>query len=160
MKETESDFTTKELDALCQLYMDCKLSVLEEKELEYLLSRTSLTSDAIEDVRALMGSGPGPRVKAVPLKRKRSMWRSPLATAAAVALVVAAALVYPLSHPGGSSADGEIYIAAYSNGRPLTGKAAESAICEAMARADSLMQYAAVMEHEAMQRAEQIVNRF
>ncbi len=40
MKTDEMNLTVEELEELCRLYMDCKLSVMEEKELEYVLSQT------------------------------------------------------------------------------------------------------------------------
>ena len=55
MKQTTEGFTIEEAERLCQLYMDCKLSVLEETELEYVLSQTELDSPMIQDTRKLMG---------------------------------------------------------------------------------------------------------
>jgi hypothetical protein len=37
MKQTLEKISIEEAERLCQLYMDCQLSVLEETELEFVL---------------------------------------------------------------------------------------------------------------------------
>lgn len=46
--------TVEEIEQLCRLYMDCRLSVLEETELEYVLLRSEMDSPLINDTRMLM----------------------------------------------------------------------------------------------------------
>lgn len=150
--------TIDELDKLCHLYMDCKLSVLEEKELEYVLTHTELTSPAIEEVRSLMN------VQSLPQSPKQSAikrawnWRYIAGIAASVAVVLSVA-VYAFFPEGanltGSEAGG--YVAAYSHGKQLKGKDAMVATHLAMAKADSLMNFAAMTEHEYMIKAENII---
>ena len=55
MKQTTEQFTIEEAERLCQLYTDCQLSVLEETELEFVLSQAELDSPMIQDTRKLMG---------------------------------------------------------------------------------------------------------
>ena len=54
MKQTTEQFTIEEAERLCQLYMDCQLSVMEETELEYVLAQTELDSPMIHDTKKLM----------------------------------------------------------------------------------------------------------
>ena len=55
MKQDTRHITLEEAEQLCQLYMDCQLSVLEETELEYVLMRSELDSPLLGETRAQMG---------------------------------------------------------------------------------------------------------
>ena len=55
MKQDTRHITLEEAEQLCQLYMDCQLSVLEETELEYVLMQSELDSPLLGETRALMG---------------------------------------------------------------------------------------------------------
>jgi len=44
----------EEIEKLCQLYLDCQLTVLEEKELELLLLKSHFDSPVINETRDLM----------------------------------------------------------------------------------------------------------
>lgn len=44
----------KELEELCSLYMECRLSLFEEKELQYVLSKYKGDSPIIDDVKKIM----------------------------------------------------------------------------------------------------------
>lgn len=52
IKET---LTLQELEELSQAYMDCRLSRLEEEELELVLLCSDLTSPILDEVRGVMG---------------------------------------------------------------------------------------------------------
>lgn len=54
MKQAMRYITVEEIEQLCRLYMDCRLSVLEETELEYVLLRSEMDSPLINDTRMLM----------------------------------------------------------------------------------------------------------
>lgn len=55
MKEQDIKLTLQETEQLCRLYMDCRLSVLEETELQYVLGKLPYSSPCIDEVRMLMG---------------------------------------------------------------------------------------------------------
>lgn len=157
MKTDELNLTIEELDELCRLYMDCKLSVLEEKELEYILTRTELTSPSIDEVRSLMNiqllHSPQPSVK----KRTRN-WGYFSGIAASLAVILSAVTFLLLPFCGNlSDTKQNVYIAAYSHGERLNGRDAIKATDEAMAKADSLMNYAALNERQYMLKAENII---
>lgn len=65
MRQTMEQFTVEEVERLCLLYMDCQLSVLEETELEYVLSQTELDSPMIQDIRKLMGISRSVRISGI-----------------------------------------------------------------------------------------------
>lgn len=53
--DTKERFTLQEIEQLCRAYMDCRLTRLQEKELELILLYCDLTSPIIAEVRVLMG---------------------------------------------------------------------------------------------------------
>ena len=55
MKDQDVKLTFQEIEQLCVLYMDCRLSVLEETELQYVLGKLPYSSPCIDEVRMLMG---------------------------------------------------------------------------------------------------------
>lgn len=55
MKEQDEKLTLQETEQLCRLYMDCRLSVLEETELQYVLGKLPYSSPCINEVRLVMG---------------------------------------------------------------------------------------------------------
>ena len=160
MQTDVMNFTVEELDELCRLYMDCKLSVLEEKELEYVLSHTSMTSQAIEEVRNLMRiQGRPPRSFQPDNVRRSWNWRLFSGIAASVAVMLSVAFYFISPQDSLHSPDSDaVYIAAYSNGQRLSGREAEVSTTMAMAKADSLMNYAYLVEHANMQKANEIIS--
>lgn len=158
MNPEELNLTIDELDKLCHLYMDCKLSVLEEKELEYVLTHTDLTSPVIEEVRSLMGIQLLPRSSKLPVKKRSWNWGYISGIAASLAVIISVAIYFLL--PSGSNLSGakqDVYIATYSHGERLNGRDAIRATDMAMAKADSLMKYAAMTERQYMLKAEKVI---
>lgn len=160
MKTDEMNLTVDELEGLCRLYMDCKLSVMEEKELEYVLSQTSLTSPSIEDVRSLMGVHKLSSLSLKPTPAKRDWnWRLFSVIAASIALILTVAFYFTSRQDSLHSTDSTPeYFAAYSNGQRLNEREAIEATTIAMAKADSLMNYASFVERANMQKANEIIS--
>lgn len=159
MKHDPLNLTIEELDILCQLYMECKLTALEEKELEYALTRTDLSSPAIDEVRSLTGIRLLPRPETPAVRRRHRAWSHIAGMAAGLAVVVTLAIY--LFRPSATDLSGQnhsVYIAAYSHGKPLSDTEAITATGSAMARADSLMRVAAAAERDHMRRAESIIS--
>lgn len=168
----EQVLSVAELEELCRLYLDCKLSVLEEKELEYVLLHTSMTSPAIEDVRALMGAQTLTATTAMtpeaaktekPVKSRRNrsvLWRFTTGVAASVTVLFALALCFMAPLKSDRHGNGrDVYITAYCHGEKLSGDEAVKSTDIAMAKADSLMNYAALMERDNLHRAENIISQ-
>lgn len=163
MKTDEMNLTVAELEELCRLYMDCKLSVVEEKELEYVLSQTTLTSPSIEEVRSLMGVHKYSRLSLKPASAKRDWncwnWRLFSGIAASIAFILTVAFCLTSRQDSLHSTDSDPeYIAAYSNGRRLNEREAIETTTIAMAKADSLMNYASLVERANMQKANEIIS--
>lgn len=164
MKEHDIKLTLQETEQLCRLYMDCRLTVLEETELQYVLGKVPYSSPRIDEVRMLMGISLPMNVKESPKRRLGRLSRiATLRIAASVTILFAAGVA--LFHNGhgiqGSPLpldENHVYIAAYSHGKRLNGGEAESATNIAMAKADSLMKYASLTERDYMMKANDIIS--
>lgn len=160
MKEHNVKLTLQETEQLCRLYMDCKLTVLEETELQYVLGKLTYSSPCIDEARMLMGlTIPS---KATNTHRKSFHFfrnRAALSIAASLAIlfVVGIALIKK-QHSTSDSSLSNVYITAYSLGERLAGNEAVAATNIAMAKADSLMNYASLAEREFMMKANNIIS--
>lgn len=86
MKYPENQFTTEEIEKLCQLYMDCQLSLLEEIELEYVLMQSDFDSPLINETKEIMAVSRPFKLKAT--KPHKSVWTWPLRVAACAAIAL------------------------------------------------------------------------
>lgn len=131
MKEYDDKLTIREIEELCNLYMDCALTSLEEAELEYVLLTTDSDSEIIRETRAVMGlsrelatrpaapadgkNGKNEKKRRIAMRR----WRGAVTGIAASAAILAASVI---GFSSGGSSDVE-YIA-YVGGRQLRGEQA------------------------------------
>lgn len=88
MKHPENQFTIEEVEKLCQLYMDCQLSVLEETELEFVLMQSDFDSPLINETKELMAVSRSFKLEAS--KPHKSIWSWALRVAACAAIVLGA----------------------------------------------------------------------
>lgn len=164
MNEQDDILTRQETEQLCRFYMDCRLTVLEEKVLQYVLGKLPYSSPCIDEVRMLMGiSIQAPVEKPV---KKRSGWfnsRIAVSIAASVAILCATGIAlfnneHGTSGKHPSNNNDPVYIAAYCHGLRLNGSEAITATNMAMAKADSLMKYASLKERDYMLKANDIIS--
>lgn len=159
MNTDEIKMTVNELDELCRLYMDGRLSVLEEKELEYILTRTEETSPYIDDVRSLMDISVCVKKSGVKQVPRHSRWIWISGIAASVAAMVCIVNIYSHSFESESQDESQFYAAAYIDGHRLDDNDAIVYNDIAMARADSLMNYADATERRCLVQAENIISQ-
>ncbi len=86
MKHPENQFTIEEVEKLCQLYMDCQLSVLEETELEYVLMQSDFDSPLINETKEIMAVSRSFKLEVS--KPHKNVWSWPLRVAACAAIVL------------------------------------------------------------------------
>ena len=164
MKGQEDILTLQETEQLCRLYMDCKLTVLEETELQYVLVKLPYSSPCIDEVRVMMGvSIPDYAEKSVKKRSGRFRRRAAVAIAASVAVLIAVGVGLfnneYIAHDSGIADDNApVYIVAYSHGQRLNGNEAAASTNMAMAKADSLMKYASITERDYMMKANDIIS--
>lgn len=138
MKATDKNITLKDLEQLCQLYLDCRLSVLEENELEYVLqSCPEFHSPLVDDTRRLMGISHSLELRNA--GKRRSIWHRKgmliSGVAAAVAVVFVLTPFFQTERPYADSR-----CVAYVGGKHLTGDDAEKIVEAQMAKTDAFMQ--------------------
>ena len=54
MKDNDQILNLQETEELCRLYLECQLSVLEERELQYILGKLDYSSPLIDEARQSM----------------------------------------------------------------------------------------------------------
>lgn len=157
MKELDHILTLQETEQLCRLYMECRLSVLEEAELEYILGKLPYSSPVIDDARTLMAVGTmalgGGKKRGL---RMRTVARWVSGVAAAAALVFAVSLF--IGHPSEGMQDPGTAVMAYESGRRLDAEEAEQSVHDAMAKAEALMAKADRQEKSALEKATYYMN--
>lgn len=155
MKEHDIKLTLQETEQLCRLYMDCKLSVLEETELQYVLGKLPYSSPCIDEVRMLMG-----------LSLKRSIIRktvSPpyLRRILTLTIGMAASIVLLIGFFGSGSKSHNApdnYIVAYENGHRLSRHQAEAAVEASIEKAQALMNSARAFQQAEIAKQEYLIN--
>lgn len=152
MKEQQTSLTLQDAEQLCRLYMECRLSVLEETELRYVLQKLPYCSPSIDDARLLMGitiAAPS-EVKAAPRRRtRRLLWAA--AAAACVAVLFSAKAFF-------TPAPAEHRCVAYIHGRMYTGERAEAELQKNLAATEAFIQRLEAVTAEQNQRIEYILN--
>ena len=148
------DLSINEVETLCQLYNDCRLSVQEEAELEYILFSTRLNSELIDETRLLMELSY--QVKFSDMSRKvrtLSVWSLRIAASVAILIGVFALLqIHEFNND-----DGTVFIA-YDEGKQLTSKMAKKMAEKEEQKVKSFMQALEVQQATEQKRVEYFMN--
>lgn len=155
MKEHDIKLTLQETEQLCRMYMDCKLSVLEETELQYVLGKLPYSSPCIDEVRMLMG-----------LSLKRSKIRKTVSPpyrrrilALTIGIAASIALLIGFFGYGPESPNApDNYIIAYENGHRLNRHQAEAAVEASIEKAQALMNSARAFQQAEIAKQEYLIN--
>ncbi|MBD5246205.1 MAG: hypothetical protein HDS55_05560 [Barnesiella sp.] len=131
-----NNLTHEELETLAQAYLDCRLTRLEEKELELVLYSSDISSPVIDEARRTMGiitllSGGTARLRRSHVPRRRFTWLGWAAAAVGI-LLLSSLLYFPKMNVDGWGGTGD-NMAVYVNGRHLTG---DEAMMEALQAQD------------------------
>ena len=120
MKEQDVKLTLQETEQLCRLYMDCRLSVLEETELQYVLGKLPYSSPCIDEVRMLMGLTISKNA-AKSSTNKTRFWRSRavISIAASVSILLIAGITLFRNQSINEHNPSEMYIA-YADGHKVS----------------------------------------
>ena len=149
MKDNNHILSLQETEELCQMFLDCRLSVLEERELEYLLSRLEYNSSIIEEVRNLMGIELGIAEEATTIGESKSSrsffnYKTYISVAASILFIIGIGLHYP-----SESSQVDSYYIAYADGHRLKGEDAKRQISSELKTADEFVKEMGEMEmHE------------
>jgi len=160
MNESKDIFTLREVETFCRLYMECKLSVLEETELEYVLGCTDFDSSIIDETRKVMGLSRKVNLAkpvSTPKPKAKTWWYG---IAAGIAVLVGVIAFFSKSDQSVIHCNGgNEYIAVYSRGQKLSNAEAVKSADMAMTKADSLMNHAALVEEQNLRNTEFIIRQ-
>lgn len=155
MKDHDIKLTLQETEQLCRLYMDCKLSVLEETELQYVLGKLPYSSPCIDEVRMLMGLSLKRSIirKTVSPPYLRRILTLTIGMAASIALLIGFFGYGSKSHNAPDN-----YIVAYENGHRLSRHQAEAAVEASIEKAQALMNSARAFQQAEIAKQEYLIN--
>lgn len=159
MKEHDVKLTLLETEQLCRLYMDCRLTVLEETELQYVLGRMPYSSPCIDEVRMLM------RVS-IPMNLKEASTRKfewfnrkmVIGIAASATLLFAVGLTLFNNQVVNDNDTSGVYIA-YANGQEVSQELSVSQVRSDMAQADEFLRHIAKLEAQEQEQVENFINQ-
>ncbi|MDE7024947.1 MAG: hypothetical protein K2O88_03600 [Paramuribaculum sp.] len=121
------NITLQEADTLARLYLECKLTHLQETQFEYLLTNIPYDSPAIREVRSIMVPSlliaQAAHNHSTSRPRLRHKFSFIAGMAASVTLILAASLYW--IQPSSTAPQNNYIVEAYVNGTTLTDKQAE-----------------------------------
>lgn len=164
MRSFEEHISLAEAEELCRLYLDCRLSLVEEAELEYLLGKLRYDSPVISEARESMGIETLCRARIRhERKRIRRYRRIGVSAAAVLMLALTASMVLRFQSPQSSSAthgaaSPENVLIAYEGGHRLEGEEAYKSEQRYIDKAEALMAMAEAMESASMEQQQKIIN--
>ena len=162
MKGKNDILSLQETEELCRLYMECRLSVLEETELQYILEKIPYSSPIIDQTRESM-IAEGILVKKRNRHKKTVFHRICWTAGIAASLIIILTLSIKIQNAdcGNIYADNESsdnFVIAYIGGEKLTPDASEKAASESIKKAEALMAMATAVEKENKINQENIIN--
>lgn len=133
MKDINTDLSVKELEKLCKLYLECRLSVLEETELNYILLKTNKESLVLNETRKIMEiERKVANMQSVKIDRKPIYKKIVFYGSAASILLMISFLTYDIFKKVSNeksyqdTASAKIECLVYSNGEKISGNEAIS----------------------------------
>lgn len=145
MNNEQYKLTAAELEALSQAYLDCRLSRLQEKELELVLINSDASSPVIDEARETMGIATlMESVKSVPALPRRNTfrWLNWCAAAACLTIMLGSALCFLRPDLSGASAADEAQYVVYVDGKRLSPEEAEKTALREQAMCMAMMESA------------------
>lgn len=159
MKENIDKLTLKETEQLCHLYMDCRLTVFEETELEYILGKLPYSSSCIDEVRLVMGvSIPKETVQS---SKRRYGWtnrRKWIGVAASVTILFAIGISIFTHQTVNNTYSSGVYIA-YANGQKVSQELSVQQVKSDMKQAEEFMNHIAKLEAEEQERVDNFLKQ-
>ncbi|MBR5030576.1 MAG: hypothetical protein IKT03_01135 [Muribaculaceae bacterium] len=116
MKPIDCIFTIEEVEKLCQLYLDCQMSILEETELEYVLMHFDFCTPLIDETKKLMMVSHS--VKFDKKQRKRSTFLGwSMSAAACLAMILGTIAFYRQSAKNNLNGFSDDFCIVYVSGK-------------------------------------------
>lgn len=152
MNKQDINLTLQDTEQLCRLYMECKLSMLEEKELQYVLTKLPYSTPCINETRVLMGV-------AIPAANKIPFWkRHTVLKAAASVAAIAGIGVVMFNIQYGHGTDSPVVCLAYTNGNILSEEQAILQIEADMKEAEIFLHQVAELNAQEQSKIDNLIN--
>ncbi len=155
--EKEKYLSIEETEQLCRLYFECKLTLIEEAELQYVLTQLAYNSPIIEETRRLMNISLAcelerkERLNTKP-KDKKKFLRKILLAAASVAIIICVGIpIY--SH---FKQESELYCQVFSYGKEVSHEKAIAIAESELERIDKFFENMKSIESEQQQKIESL----
>ncbi len=158
MKDQDVKLTLQEAEQLCRLYMDCRLTVLEETELQYVLGKLPYSSPCIDEARMLMGLT---ILKENGASKKRHGFlnsRIVIGIAASVAILFAVGIALFNSQAMNEQISSGFYVV-YANGHAVSAEQAARHVKSDMKRADDFLDHIAEQKAQEREKVENFINQ-
>lgn len=159
MKEQDDKLTIQETEQLCRLYMDCRLSVLEETELQYVLCKLPYSSHCINEVRLMMGLTIPPET----FKTKKKTFgflrtRTAISIAASFTILLVSGIALLHNQSVSEQNPTELYIA-YANGHKVSQGQTIRQVKSDMKTADEFLSHIAELEAQEQRMVDNFLNQ-
>lgn len=148
MKETEQILTIKEVEQLCRLYLECKLSLLEESELLYILTALPYSTPLIDEVKVIMGLQIEDAKTKLKIPPKKKWWNKAELYQIAASISIFVLSIAFVSNPDTTIKDNSDFCIAYANGIRVSQDEAEILTEADMKKADAFMARIAELENQ------------
>lgn len=159
MNKYDTYLSQEETEELCRAYLDCQLSVMEETELLYVLSKLPYTSECIDEVRLLMQLSLPPQTSNSPKHSvKRFSPKTYIGIAASIAIFISIGFAFFKGNAGIENASDALYIA-YMDGHKLSSIQSKEVVKSDMLRADEFILRMEELENQEKERFEDFINQ-
>lgn len=162
MKNQTKILSLAETERLCQLYMDTRLSVMEETELQYILSRLEYRSPLIDETRKIMGIELAMAQKPISTKlgtmKKRRFFKQSRYIAAVASFALVLSLGVLLHNVSIDNTESDSYYIAYVDGHRISDKEARVRIEAEQKSADEFIRKMNELEASKQQLIDNFLN--
>ena len=159
MNKYDTYLSPEDTEKLCRAYLDCQLSVMEETELQYVLSKLPYKSTCIDQVRMLMHISLPPRASRCPkISAQRFNLKPLIGIAASLAIVISIGIALVRGHSGTENVSDAVYIA-YVDGHELDRAQSLEVVKSDMQRADEFVRRMDELEKQEKAQLENFVNQ-
>ncbi len=154
--------SVKELEELCRLYLDCRLTRLQERELHYVLLHTEAHTELIDEVCGMMDfalrlSEAAEKLPAAPVAVRTRWWQRWSVANIAVSLLVLVASAATLTYFSASDSQTDITYLVYVDGAKVDDRAEAEAIIRAdIDKANEMLARAAEVQEVQQLRMDEI----
>lgn len=159
MNKFDTYLSLEETEKLCRAYLNCQLSVMEEMELQYVLSKLPYSSPCISEVRMLMQVSLPSTISYSPkVSSKRFSLKSFFGIAASLTIVIGIGFALFNRNSVVEKGSDAVYIV-YVDGQELTPAQSKEIVKSDMQRAEAFIRQMDELESQEKAEFENFINQ-